>query len=72
MSRSAGAETRRRLMAQVLKIIDLNPNSRIEKIEAIAGINVGVSPKKVREYVRQFVLAGQVEKTEKGFKFVKP
>ena len=59
-------------MADVLRIIDQNPEIRIEKLEALAGINVGISPKKLREYVRQFVAAGQVEKTEKGFKFIKP
>ncbi len=55
-------------MGQVLHFIELNPEMEIDKLEAVIGIEIGLSPRKIKEYLAQFVAAGRIVKTEKGFK----
>ncbi len=68
MRENYGIEARKRLMAQVLRVIANNPGLTIEKLEAIVGIDIGLSPRKLKEYLAQFVAAGKIVQTEKGFK----
>jgi len=57
-------------MAQVLKFIEKNPDARLEWLEANIGIEIGLSPRKIKEYLRQFEVAGRIVRTEKGFKLL--
>jgi len=68
MSAKGGARIRQVYMRMLLDLIPKD-GITLEKLEALAGWKIGLSPRRVKEYIKQFRLAGLVE--EKDGKFYK-
>jgi len=69
--RGGGARLRRAYMRMLLEIIMENNGISLKKLEALAGWRVGLSPRRVREYLEQLTLAGLVEERDGGFYYVR-